>query len=483
MSYIFNEQPVAFRLIFMLEFWERFGYYTLQGILTLYLMRSLGFSDTEAYYTFGAFVALIYGMVVVGGYIGDRVLGTKRTIVLGLITLAIGYSTLIFSQQKGIFISLGIICVGNGLFKANPSSLLSRCYANNDSRLHSGFTLYYMAVNLGSIIALIIGPYMASHFGYPYAYFFSSAGLVAGLLNYRLQRSLIVNINNAADQKIIPYIVWIMVIMGITILICVSNYLLHHLGLARGLIWLITIISLGIYCFYLMQENIFERKRMLLALVLMVEGMVFFILYQQMPTSLTLFAVHNVTPSLVGITFDPQSFQVLNPIWIVCFSPVLARWYTYLQQRNIAFQVPYKFALGMLCCGFSFIILYLSKFFSDDLGHVSAWWLVASYSLQSLGELLVSALGLAMIAELVPRSINGFVMGMWFLTSSIAGFLGATVAAYTALPKNINAGLDSLSIYTNVFAYIGVTIVFFGVCLWLLAKPLSKYSQPKTLIV
>jgi len=167
----FREQPRAFQMIFLLEIWERFGFYTVQGILTLYFIRFLGYSDTQAYYTFGAFSALVYGLTALGGYLGDQVLGTKRTIVLGMVVLALGYLALAFATHNGVFWALGLVCVGGGIFKANPSSLLSKCYEKNDSRLYSGFTLYYMAINLGSLVALLVGPTVASSFGYSYAYF------------------------------------------------------------------------------------------------------------------------------------------------------------------------------------------------------------------------------------------------------------------------------------------------------------------------
>nr|WP_238551261.1 oligopeptide:H+ symporter [Legionella oakridgensis] len=197
-------------------------------------------------------------------------------------------------------------------------------------------------------------------------------------------------------------------------------------------------------------------------------------LYQQMPTSLNLFAVNNVHAYLFGMPIDPQSFQALNPIWIIGLSPVLAMFYEMLHRRGISFPIPYKFALGMTCCGLSFSILYLARFSHDDAGIVSYWWLVGSYFLQSLGELLVSALGVAMVAELVPRQIAGFVMGMWFLTSAVAGFIGAYVASFSALPENVHPGVESLMIYTQLFAYIGLITLAIALLLWLISPYLTR---------
>ena len=471
---LFREQPRALSMIFMLEIWERFGYYTVQGILTLYFIRILGFDEKTAYFTFGAFSALVYGMIAVGGYLGDKVLGTKRTIVLGLITMALGYLALALVDKQRIFLALGLVCVGNGLFKANPGSLLSKCYEENDPRLHSGYTLYYMAVNLGSIVALFIGPAISTKYGYSYAYLLSAIGICLGLANYWFRRPSIAHINTTADQRVIPFWKWNIIIISILVVTQLSAFLLQHLLIAKNLVVLVTSLVVGTYFIYMRRENKGAALRMLLAFLLMVEAVAFFTLYQQMPTSLTLFAVNNVNPYLFGIPIDPQSFQALNPIWIIVMSPVMINFYSQLNRRGISFPIPYKFALGMTFCGLSFSILYFSRYFHNELGIVSSGWLVASYLLQSLGELLVSALGLAMVAELVPGHIAGFVMGMWYLTTAVAGFIGASVASLTALPKNVQPGLESLMIYSQVFAYIGLASLGLALLLWIISPGLTR---------
>lgn len=477
MSSSLIKQPPAFQMIFMLEIWERFGYYTVQGILTLYFIRFLGLSDYDAYFTFGAFSALVYGIVCLGGYLGDQVLGTKRTIILGLITLSLGYFSLAFSSKEYTYYALGLICLGNGLFKANPSNLLSKCYEENDPRLHGGFTLYYMAVNLGSIFALFVGPTVSSKYGYSAAYSMSAIGLIVALCSYWFQRKTVRNINSAADLKVIKIWQWLLIVLVILLGTIGCAYLLQHVILAKNLVWLFVLVTIMFYLRFMYKEDRSSALKMLVALVLMGEAILFFILYQQMPTSITLFAVNNVTSTLFGIPIDPQSFQALNPIWIVIMSPILVSWYNKLTQKGIEFSIPYKFALGIFCCGFSFLTLFFSRYFHNEFGIISSWWLVASYFFQSLGELLVSALGVAMIAELVPSGIAGFVMGMWFLASGVAGFLGASVASYTALPENLTPGVESLLIYTQVFGYIGVITLTVGMVMWSLSGKLSRYMN------
>ncbi len=471
---MFRAQPRPFYMIFMLEIWERFGFYTMQGILVLYFIRFLNTNDSTAYYTFGAFFALVYGIVPLGGYLGDHILGTKRTIVLGLVTLMLGYLSLALADKAHVFYALGLICVGNGLFKANPANLLSKCYEERDPRLHAGFTLYYMSINLGAIFALLIGPNVASKYGYSYAFFISSIGILLGLLNYGWQRGRLSNINTLADRRNIAVWHWIVIVMGILLLTYLSALLLQHTKIAKQLMIVVICIIVGIYFISIYRESKEARLRMVVAFVLMLEAVAFFTLYHQMPTSINLFAVHNVDPYLFGFHLDPQSLQVLNPLWITVLSPILAALYAKLYREGISFPIPYKFAAGMTCCGISFIILYFARYWHDTHGIVSFWWLVLSYFSQTLSELLVSALGVAMVAELVPPRMAGFVMGVWFLTSSVAGFTGAAVATYTALPVNVQPGMDSLYIYTHAFAYIGGITLLLAIFLWSISPWLKK---------
>lgn len=383
------------------------------------------------------------------------------------------------TDKEHVFFALGLICVGNGLFKANPSNLLAKCYEENDPRLHGGFTLYYMAINLGSMIALFAGPAISNRYGYSYAYMMSAIWLLIGLANYGLQHQCVAHINTEADQRKIPVRYWFLIGVVVLVLTEFSAHLLQHVLRAKNLFWLITIAVIVYYIFMMRKENKTTRIRMFVALALMFEALIFFTLYQQMPTSLNLFAVHNVIPVFFGVAIDAQSFQALNPIWIVLMSPMLAYFYDRLNKKGITFSIPYKFSLGMTMCGISFLMLFFARYFYTDHGMVSSWWLIISYLFQSLGELLVSALGVAMFSELVPSQIVGFVMGMWFLTSAIAGFIGAYVASYTALPEHIKPGVASLMIYPHVFACIGLVTLFIALLMWLLSPRLSRYIAVK----
>ena len=473
-----QKQPKAFYMIFFLEFWERFGFCGFNAVLSFFFVQSLGYSQPEAFATFGAFSSILCALIAIGGFIGDKVLGTKRTIVLGALVLMIGYFMLAFSNPQTVFYALGAICTGNGLFKANPSSLLSKFYAKDDPRLHSAFTMYYMAINLGGLVAVLIIPGIAASYGWNIAFLISGVGLIVALVNFFMMKKHVNNVDSIPGEHPVKIERLILVIIGSVACAWFCAYLLRHISIAHIVLWALCIGVTMIFFKYLFQEHGISRRKMLVAFVLMLEAIIFYTLYQQMPTSLNFFAINNVNCHFLGIDFNPQSFQFLNCFWIVVMSPILAFLYNHYGSKKKDMSLAGKFALGMTLCAISFSLLYFSRFFSIA-GIVSAWWLVATYFFQSTGELLISALGLAMVAELVPRKIVGFIMGMWFLTIAIAGVTGGYVATLTSPPIGITGAVNTLQIYTNVFLQIGLATFVIAAVMWATSPLLNKYLCTK----
>ena len=476
------KQPKPFYLIFSIEFWERFGFYGIQAILTVYLVKILGMDEATSFVLFGAFSALNYGYVAAGGWIGDKILGTKRTITIGAIFLTIGYvllglSTSLTHSTSIIYVSMGAIAVGSGLFKANPSSLLAKVYDDGDSRLDGAFTMYYMAINMGAFISMIISPILAVKMGYSMAFGMSAVGLVITVLNFVFCQKMIKDVGSEPDQKKVNVSKLALVILGSVAMCFVSAYLLQDLHVAHILLVVAGIAILSLYMKEAFTLSGTERAKMLVAFVLMLQGIVFFILYYQMPTSLNFFAIHNVTHDVFGVAVEPEQFQALNPLWIMLASPLLAMAYGKLGERM---SMPFKFALGMTLCGLSFLVLQWSTHFANQAGIVGSNWLVASYGFQSVGELLVSALGVSMVAQLVPQRMMGFAMGMWFLTSAVAAVLAGWVAALTAAPKGITDPIQTLHVYGEVFGKIGWATLAIAVVTFLIAPKLAKICQAKS---
>jgi POT family proton-dependent oligopeptide transporter len=263
-------------------------------------------------------------------------------------------------------------------------------------------------------------------------------------------------------------------IVGIAVLIVIATWMLHNQGVAR---LLLAVVAIGIVLLFAKETFALQgapRRKMIVAFLLMVEAIVFFVLYMQMPTSLNFFAIRNVEHSILGLTFQPEQYQALNPFWIMIFSPLLAAIYNKMGDR---LPMPHKFALGMVLCSIAFLVLPLGAKFANDLGIVSVGWLILSYALQSVGELMISGLGLAMVAQLVPQRLMGFIMGSWFLTTAGAAMVAGKVANMMAVPENITDPLQSLHVYGDVFLQIGIVTGVIAVLMMLTAPKLNRMTQ------
>lgn len=466
------KQPKAFYLIFSIELWERFGFYGLQAIMAVYLVKQLGMSEAESITLFSSFTALVYGMVALGGWLADRVLGTKRVITLGIIVLALGYAFITFSHHSVDFIYIGMatIAVGSGLFKANPSALLSTCYEKDDPRLDGAYTMFYMSINIGSFISMLITPWMASHYGWSVAFSISFIGLLITLVNFICCQKVIKDYGSEPDFAPLQWKKLFLTLIVVVILTTISTWLLHHQDIARQVLLVITLGILVKFFKELFSEKGLARRKMLVAFFMMLQAVIFYVLYMQMPTSLTFFAIHNVEHRLLGIDFEPEQFQALNPFWIMVASPLLAMLYTKLGNR---LPITFKFAIGMFLSSFAFLVLPLGAHFATHQGIVSVYWLVFSYCLQSLGELMISGLGLAMVAQLVPQRLMGFIMGAWFLTTACAALIAGKVANFMSIPNNVTDPLISLHIYSSIFSQIGYWTLGIAVVM-LCCSPLLK---------
>ncbi|MED7789187.1 oligopeptide:H+ symporter [Francisella sp. 19X1-34] len=234
MSNFFN-QPKAFYTIFMLEIWERFGYGALVAILVVYLqIGGIHLSESGAIATYAAFAALVYAFIVLGGYIGDMILGAKRTILLGLIILLSGYALLVFEDKESTLWGLSFICVGTGLFKSNPTSLLAKCYVDSDSgKISNAFTLFYMAINIGSLLGMLMIPTIAKNFGYSSSFVVISMALILAIVTFIGLGFTMKNIHTYADGKKLNYKYLFFVIVGVAIMIYIVKFLLAYILIAK----------------------------------------------------------------------------------------------------------------------------------------------------------------------------------------------------------------------------------------------------------
>lgn len=463
-------QRRAFSTIFLIEMWERFGFYGMQVLLVTYMIKKLGFVDTRANLTWGAAAALIYATPAIGGWIGDKVLGNRRTLLIGAGILTLGYALLWWPNDNEyyLYFALGIIIVGNGLFKPNCGNMVRRIYDGDDTRIDSAFTMYYMAVNIGSMFSMTITPwvrnYIGAHFsdtlGWHTAFGVCAVGLTFGLLNFLVMRRTIRAIGSPPDALPAPPRRVLAVLGGAVVVAILSGLILQSRPVARLCVYAAAAVVLGIFVHLIRSSERHERDGLIAALLLVLQTVCFFIFYQQMSTSLNLFAQRNVDLDfrIFGhhvLTWIPEQYQNLNSIWIVVLSPVLVGIYNGLGRLGRDPPIALKFACGFAACAIGFYIYGVSAVWAVH-GQVSSWAMIWGYGLYSLGELLVSGLGLAMIARYVPVRMGGFMMGAYFVASGISQYLGSMVANIAHIPEDLHDPVQSLAIYTNLFNRLGL---------------------------
>ncbi|MCL4138310.1 UNVERIFIED_CONTAM: hypothetical protein GTU68_009131 [Idotea baltica] len=448
------KQPKGIFHIIAIQMWEFFSYYGMRSLLILFLTEKLLMSDQHAYALYGAYTSLVYVTPIIGGYLADKYLGNYWSVVLGSLLMVGGHFVLSIpsSDHSTLYLALSLIICGNGLFKANPSSLLAKVYDQDDKRLDGAFTMYYMAINLGSFFSMLLTPWIASQFGYGMAFSVSAVGLIITVINFLMCSRMVKGVGSEPDLIAVNKTRYLGVVIGAVALSFLCSVLLQHLFYAHAILVVVGVTIVALYMKEAFKIKGLERAKMLVAFALMLQGVVFFVLYFQMPTSLNFFAIHNIEHNLFGISVAPEQFQALNPFWIMIASPILAIAYNNLGER---FAMPYKFAFGMVLCALSFLVLKFGASFANADGIMSSNWLVVCYAFQSLGELLVSGLGLAMVAQLVPQRMMGFAMGMWFLTSATAAVIAGWVATLTTAPAGLTDANQTLAIYSDVFGKIG----------------------------
>jgi len=471
-------QTRSFSTIFLIELWERFGYYGMAAILVLFMVEKIGFGDTQANLVWGAFTALVYAAPAIGGWVGDNVLGTRRTMPIGATILAIGYLMLSLPSDNLylLYASMGVIVVGNGLFKANAANMVRRIYEGDDAKIDSAFTLYYMAVNVGSTVSMLLTPWIKDNWGWHAGFAVCCFGLILGLVNYLLMMRTLAGIGSVPDEEPVRWNRLAMVLgVGFVALFAVA-FVIQHRQIAVTCVYIAGLITLGIFGYMIAKGARSERAGLVAALILIVETLLFFIFYQQMSTSLTLFALRNVewhqSFGLFDVTWSPGQYQALNPIWIMLLSPILAWTYTHLGKTGRDLPIAGKFAIGFAVVAVGFFIYGLGAGSAVD-GKVSSWYMIWGYGFYSLGELLVSGLGLAMMARYVPARMGGFMMGAYFVATGISQYLGSVVANYASIPSDITDPLQSLAIYTSLFNKLGFVAVG-GTALAILLLPLMK---------
>ena len=463
MSKLVNN-PRSLSTLFFTEMWERFSYYGMRALLVLYLVNSLNYSESEALHIYAVYTGLVYLTPLIGGYLADRFLGTQKSIFIGGLTMMIGHFLMAFPDY--LYLAIGMLIIGNGYFKPNISSLLGRLYKLNDLRRDSGFSIFYVGINLGAFLAPLIVGYVGETINWHYGFAIAGFGMLAGLIQFYYGQNKIIKEDTTQQSRKLKSADWglitIISIINIPLILLIlevneviNNYF-FEIFLA-----LVTFIS-----FYLLtrKKQLLPAKEDLKKIVyigvLSIFVIFFWMGFEQAGGSLTLFANNSVDRNFLGFIIPASFFQSINPLIIILIGPMIANFWLRVDRGKSNINTPQKMGLGLLLLAGGFFLITLVNNSSDSA--ISLWWLVGVYFLHTLGELCLSPIGLSMVSKVSPRKIASLMMGFWFLSSAVANFMAGK------LPGILQAN------NLDLFTFLTITSIVAGLLLLLISTFMEK---------
>jgi proton-dependent oligopeptide transporter, POT family len=492
----FFGHPSGLSTLFFTEMWERFSYYGMRAILTLYMTKTiaeggLGFDERYASLIYATYVSSVWYLPLVGGWLADRVFGARRAVFIGGIVIACGHYSMAINSKLTFFAGLILIACGTGLLKPNISAMVGQLYSEEDKRRDAGFSIFYMGINLGAFLSPIVVGFLAQgawfknfissmgfngnaswHWGFGAA----GVGMTLGLIQYVLGRKRLSGVGNKPDASAgdsvsedrvgLDYVTLILAIIG--------GAAGAGLGLLFGEAGVLSALFpcvVGFFAGYLVGTtrllNGEELKRVLVIFILFVFSILFWMTYEQAGSSLTLFADRLTRTTLMGWQYPSSWFQSVPAIFVIILAPVFGAIWQALGERQPS--SPGKFTIGLLFAGIAFVVIAFASTLTGG-GRVSPMWLVSVYFLQTIGELCLSPVGLSTVTKLSPSRMVGLMMGVWFLSISIGSYIAG-------LATRLFEGNDP-SVLTRAFAmFAGVTL--FAALVLAILTPLIKKMTPK----
>ncbi len=476
------KQPPVFRLAYFTTICERIGFYVISYLIVMYLRQKFNLSDTQSFMIFGVFTALVYLTPALGGYLGDNVIGIRRSIVLGLFFEGTGLVLLVIPSFVAFTFALAFIIVGAGFFKTSPTDLLAQSYHENDPRIDTGFTYYYMAINIGTVIAGIVASFVQKYYGWNMAFLTGGLLLYLGLFFYFLLRKTAVDVDTKAGSRPIPYKIIAALFIGIVISIFVFMFLLKHTNIANLFFIVSTLITLGYFSYEIIKSPKEEKWHITACLYLILVGFAFSVLYFQLFTSIELFVQRAVVRTYFGFQIPTVMYLALESIFVILLGPVLVALYNHLNKKNKDLDVFTKLTLGLLITSISFLLLVIGAHYPNSQFQISSLWVIAMLFIFTIGDLMNSALGVAMVTHLSPKRMYGVMMGTWFL---VGNALAASLSGGFASLANISnlelkhAGII-LHIYTLAFTKIGIAGIIVSIIAFLInpfiRRTIHKYK-------
>ncbi len=476
----FFGHPRALSTLFFTEMWERFSYYGMRALLLLYMTApvaagGLGFDTAQGGAIYGLYTSMVYLATLPGGWIADRLIGPRRAVLYGGIFIAAGHFSMALTSLAMFYLGLFLIVIGTGLLKGNVSVIVGKLYATGDNRRDAGFSIFYMGINLGAFIAPLICGYLGQEIAWHYGFAAAGVGMVLGVIQYVLGGGALgdagVEPSSATPEERAQWrqqaTIWGGLFLAIVAVVGIGGYTgavpltAAQVADAAGVMLIAIIVGFFGWLYMSGGWTADERKRLYLIGVLFLAASIFWSLFEQAGSTLNLFARDRTRNAVLGAEFPSSWFQSMNSMFLIIFAPVMAWVWIRLSAAGKEPSTPMKFAWGLILAGLGFAILVLPA--QDETALASPMWLTTTYFLHTIGELVLSPVGLSAMTVLAPPRIGGLMMGVWFLATSVGNFISGRVS-----------GLYEAMALPSLFGTIATIGIVLGVILMLLAPMMRR---------
>jgi proton-dependent oligopeptide transporter, POT family len=477
----FFGHPRGLSTLFFTEMWERFSYYGMRALLILFMTAApaaggLGFDTAAAGAVYGLYTAMVYLMTLPGGWIADRLIGQRRGVLYGGMLIASGHFSMAVPTLTSFYLGLVLIVMGTGLLKGNISVLVGKLYAPGDNRRDSGFSIYYMGINLGAFLSPLVCGYLGQQINWHLGFAAAGVGMVLGLIQYVLGARHLGDAGLAPAPAASPQAFnelkrKALIFGGITLAVLVAFGIAAGTGVipvsaeqiadAAGYALLVgTLIFFG-WLYLDRSWTREERGRLYVIGVFFLAAAIFWSVFEQAGSTLNLFADRSTRTSVLGWAFPSSWFQSANALFIIMFAPMFAWLWLRLGRRNLA--SPTKFSLGLIGAGLGFLILVPAASAAGAGAQVSPMWLIATYLIHTWAELCLSPVGLSSMTKLAPVRIASLMMGVWFLGAAVGNYIAGQLAGfYEEMPL------------TELFGAVSVLPIAAGIALLLLSRKFTR---------
>lgn len=504
--------PKGLIYLFFAELWERFSFYGMRALLTLYMVnelyQDLQDGETKGLGVYAAYGALVYATPLIGGFIADKFIGYRKSIMLGAALMTLGHFAMAFESEFWFFSALGLLIIGNGFFKPNISTLVGTLYDEGDKRRDAGFTIFYMSINVGAALSPLVCGWLGATYGWHWGFGAAGVGMAIGLLFFWQGSNAGVFGDNGLqpveykDKKFAGLSIYLITVIFAFLTVPVFASMVYYNEAVMGNLLNIVGLLVGIFLIYYCASKAgkVERERIFVIVFITLLLTVFWAFFEQAGSSLTLFAERNVNLKMI----NAAQTNSINPGYIIFLAIPFASMWMSLSSRGKNPRTPYKYALGIAQLGIGFLLFAMSAKFMDGDAKVPMFFLLAGWLIITTGELFVSPIGLSKTTELAPKHMTAFFMGVFFLSSSFAHHIAGLIAKLTvvdgdqgatpsgifasiaelvtgfpngAAPAGSSENMIQLATYTSVFSMIGAVALFVSILVLLFSPIIKKWMH------